>query len=82
MKKDKLTKAGTREITELESEIVKLKKQLAASRLEIKAGKTNNTSLVKNLKKDLAQLLTILTIRKYQEKQEDKMEKPKVQHST
>ena len=81
MKKDKLAKEKTRDIAELESEIVKLKKQLAANKLEIKAGKTNNTSLAKNLKKDLAQLLTILTIRKYQEKQETQMEKAEVKSS-
>lgn len=53
---------------EIEEKIFSLKKELTTAYLDKKAMKLTNVSLVKNLKRDIARLKTLLTEKKLQDK--------------
>ena len=60
MKKNRLKEMRTKDLNELEKEAGLLKEQLAKMRLESLTGKVKNLKSVKNLKRDLAQILTLI----------------------
>lgn len=60
MKKSRLAEARNKEITELKKQLTEIQQQLTKLRLEIASGKTKNTRATKNLRKDIAQLETII----------------------
>lgn len=60
MKKNKLVETREKDLGELKKELLGAKKQLARLRLEKASGKLKNTRAGRNLKKDIAQLLTII----------------------
>lgn len=73
MKKDKLAEFRTKNLKELVIEIAKVKKELAAKKLEKEAGKLKNVTEVKRLKKDLAQLLAIAQMLKLKGTENEKV---------
>ncbi|MFH0864035.1 MAG: 50S ribosomal protein L29 [Candidatus Gottesmanbacteria bacterium] len=60
MKKNKLTEAKSKNEIELKKDVITAKQQLNKTRLEIQSGKTRNIRLTRILRKDIAQLETIL----------------------
>lgn len=65
MKKDELNKLREKDAKDLEIEMTKLKKELAEKKLAIGAGKLKNVQEVRKLRRDLAQLLTILAMKQF-----------------
>lgn len=68
MKKKELSFFRTKKITEIKSEIVKKRKELAQFLVSLAAGREKNFKKGKNLKKDIAQMLTILKEREFLKK--------------
>ncbi len=60
MKKNNLKEARSKKPEELKSDLAQAKKQLAKTKLEIVSGKTKNARAGKVLRKDIAQLETLL----------------------
>jgi ribosomal protein L29 len=60
MKKSKIIEARSKEITELKKQLMETQQQLVKLRLEIASGKIKNTKASKSLRKDIAQLLTLI----------------------
>lgn len=60
MKKKDLLELRAKEIKELQSLLAKKKQELAKMMLELRAGKIKNVHVGKNLRKDMAQILTIM----------------------
>jgi large subunit ribosomal protein L29 len=49
---------------ELENKLRELKAEIRKARFDIKAGRERNVNKIKNLKKDVARILTVLNFRK------------------
>jgi large subunit ribosomal protein L29 len=49
---------------ELENKLRELKAEIRKARFDIKAGRERNVKKIKNLKKDVARILTVLNFRK------------------
>lgn len=60
MKKSKLKEARTKDILELKKDLNQVQEQLAKTRLELLSGKIKNVRAVKNLRRDIAQLNTLI----------------------
>lgn len=60
MKKNNLQEARSKNPEELKKDLAQAKKQLAKTRLEIISGKAKNARGAKILRKDIAQLETLL----------------------
>lgn len=60
MKKSKLAEERSKELVELKKELSQMQQQLARLRLEVVSGKIKNRRAGKSLKKDIAQLLTLI----------------------
>lgn len=60
MKKKDLLELRAKEIKELQSLLAKKKQELAKMMLELRAGKIKNVHVGKSLRKDMAQILTIM----------------------
>lgn len=60
MKKNELSQMRDKELKELRKELKEKKQELAKVRLEVSTGKIKNTRAGKNLRKDIAQILTII----------------------
>ena len=60
MKKKQLKEMAQKTAEELEKEVGKVKIELNKLRLEVLSGKNKNKRLGKNLRKDLAQIKTII----------------------
>ncbi len=74
MKKKDLKSLRTKEKKEILKTLEKKRKSLSESWIKTKAGQEKNTKKVKMLRKDIAQILTIL-----KEKETGKKEKPKIE---
>ena len=72
MKKKELNQFRTKGKAEVDKELVRLEKSLKEARLNIASGKESNLKEVKNIRKDIAQLLTIRGTIKDSEKPETK----------
>jgi ribosomal protein L29 len=68
MKKNEYSEFKNKNIKEIEKKVFDLKKQLTTAYLNKKAMKLTNVSLIKNLKRDVAMLKTLLTQKKLEEK--------------
>lgn len=64
MKKKDIKDLNTKTRAELLKMAGDLKKQIEKASLDLKARRTKNTNVVKNMKKDLARVLTICNISK------------------
>ncbi len=60
MKRNQLKEARSRKIEELKKDLDEAKRNLAKTKLELLSGKNKNMRAVSLLRKDIAQLLTIL----------------------
>lgn len=77
MKKKDLTKAREKSIPELAKIVSELRLKRAQARGNVVAGKEKNIKTSKNIKKDVAQLLTIIN----QKQKEEKKTKSKTKKS-
>jgi len=68
MKKNDLKLIRSKTLPELVSLVRSKKEELTLSYTKLKADKIKNTSLLKNLKKDIAQLLTLIREKEIVEK--------------
>lgn len=60
MKKNELSQKRNKELEELRKELKEKRQELVKVRLEVSTGKIKNKRASKNLKKDIAQLLTLI----------------------
>lgn len=60
MKKKDLQDLRTKEVKELQSLLAKKRQELAKMMLELRSGKIKNVHAGKSLRKDMAQILTIM----------------------
>ncbi len=60
MKKNELTKLREKSPSELVRQAEKLREEIVSERTKMVAGKKKNLKVVKNKRKDLAQILTIV----------------------
>jgi ribosomal protein L29 len=77
MKKKEVTDLKTKDVKELDKKVVSLRLEIAKSKAETKSSTEKNLRKVKNLRKDLSQVLTIIRekdIIMSEEKTEDKKE--------
>jgi len=77
MKKKELTSLRSKKIQELIKMVADKKKEATEVYSKMKAGQEKNLKKVKNLKKDIAQILTIIKEEELSEKQESKEKKEK-----
>lgn len=68
MKRKDLQDLKTKDIKDLKSKIADLAKQKTNNLLELKMGKVKNVHAVKKIKKDIAQLKTIISLKILKEK--------------
>jgi len=68
MKKEELIKLKTKTKIELEKKAQELRDESAKFQIDIKIGKIKNTSIVKNIKKDIAKILTVINELELQKK--------------
>lgn len=68
MKKNELSQAKSETLQELRKKLKEKKQELAKVRLEISTGKIKNKRASKNLRKDIAQLLTLIREKEIREK--------------
>lgn len=64
MKRNDLTKLHHEPVDKLESKLSSLRSELVITRLKINSNQEKNTSKAKNIRKDIARVLTILTSKK------------------
>lgn len=72
MKKKELKSLKQKTIKEIEKVLIKKRQSLLETIVKAKAGQEKNVKKVKMLKKDVAQILTILKQKQLKEKQEKK----------
>jgi len=75
MKKKELTNIRSKKIQDLVKMVVEKKKEATMVYSKMKAGQEKNLKKGKNLKKDIAQIMTIIKERELSEKQESKEKK-------
>lgn len=69
MKTKELKNLKEKEVGELEKQVSELKKKVVLIYMNIRIGKEKNLKVVKNLRRDLAQVLTILSQKKGETKE-------------
>ncbi len=77
MKKDDKQKLHQSTLAQLEKKAEELVREIATTKLELKAGKLSDTSKVKRLKKDLVRVKTIMQEKKFIKSMEEKEENQK-----
>jgi ribosomal protein L29 len=60
MKKKEFKTYREKDVKALEAEVVKLKKEADLTYSKMKAGQEKNTSAIRNLKRDIARILTLI----------------------
>ena len=71
MKRQDITKAHQETLTSLKSSLAKKEQQLVEVKLKLSLDQLKNTSQLKNLKKDIAQLKTIIHLKELEPKTSD-----------
>jgi len=61
MRRNELNKAKNNNLAELNKQLIEAKKQMAKTQLEMASGKVKNSCVLRSLRKDIAQLSTIIT---------------------
>lgn len=69
MKKQLLAEAKAKTISELETQVKDLSVKLTSAYLTKSAGKLQNTSMIKNFRRDIAQLKTLITLKQNEAKE-------------